>query len=216
MFFAFHDDVVAPTYVEELVGALGANERAVLAFSDMEVHGGRRARQRCTSFDELDGHEPETRTRPRHGEPSLGLVGAEPRTLPLLGASATVGGIHPNEQGEYSADWTWLLGLALIGEFVRVPEVLCVKYYRAGSVSKKVAARLTPSFRRCVGSGIAEIRRSSLTPMRKAMLTSYLWRRIAGHRLPHGEDRLPPPGLLTGVEAIQGVSGRRGTRSPRS
>lgn len=38
MFFAFHDDVIAPTYVEELVGALAGNERAVLAFSDMRVH----------------------------------------------------------------------------------------------------------------------------------------------------------------------------------
>ena len=38
MFFAFHDDVVAPTYVEKLVAALADNERAVLAFSDMEVH----------------------------------------------------------------------------------------------------------------------------------------------------------------------------------
>lgn len=38
MFFAFHDDVVAPTYVEALVAALRADPDAVLAFSDMEVH----------------------------------------------------------------------------------------------------------------------------------------------------------------------------------
>ena len=38
MFFAFHDDIVAPTYVESLVRALEGNERAVLAFSDMIVH----------------------------------------------------------------------------------------------------------------------------------------------------------------------------------
>ena len=182
MFFAFHDDVVAPTYVEELVRALNANERAVLAFSDMEVHevDGTTTQH---AFAELDGLESEIeRGRVMVSRPGDWWV--PNRGLFRSSAFEAVGGIHPNEQGEYSADWTWLLGLALIGEFVRVPKMLCVKYYKAGSVSKKWPHDDTQlqALRR---SGIAEIRRSGLTPLRKAMLTSYLWRRIAGHRLPH-------------------------------
>jgi hypothetical protein len=103
-------------------------------------------------------------------------------------AFAEVGGIHPNEKGEYSADWTWLLGLSIIGEFVRVPKVLCTKYYMAGSISKKWphdAAQLL-ALRR---SGIAEIRRSALDPARKLLLMEYLWRRIYGRRLPGGVKR---------------------------
>ena len=182
MFFAFHDDVVAPTYVEELVDALRTNERAVLAFSDMEVHevDGTTTQH---AFDELDGLESDIeRGRVMVSRPGDWWV--PNRGLFRSSAFEVVGGIHPNEQGEYSADWTWLLGLALIGEFVRVPKQLCVKYYTAGSVSKKWPHDDTQlqALRR---SGIAEIRRSGLTPMRKVMLTSYLWRRIAGHRLPH-------------------------------
>src|SRR3954453_6455333 len=35
MFFAFHDDIVAPGYVEKLVEALRDNPQAVLSYSDM-------------------------------------------------------------------------------------------------------------------------------------------------------------------------------------
>lgn len=183
MFFAFHDDVVAPTYVEELVRALGANERAVLAFTDMEVHE-LDGTARLHVFDELEG----LRTSLERGRVMVRRPGTwwvPNRGLFRSSAFTLVGGIHPNEKGEYSADWTWLLGLSLIGEFVRVPEVLCTKYYTAGSISKTWphdAGQLL-ALRR---SGIAEIRRSALDPVRKAILTSHLWRRVLGRNLPGG------------------------------
>lgn len=187
MFFAFHDDVVAPTYVEQLVRALAENERAVLAFSDMEVHeldGTRRVH----AFTELDGLTTAVergRVMVRRTEnwwvPNRGLFRSS--------AYADVGGIHPNDEGEFSADWTWLLGLSLIGEFVRVPEVLCTKYYLTGSLSKRWpqddAQKL--ALRR---SGIAEIRRSRLSPLRKARLTGHLRRRVYGRGLPNGVKRV--------------------------
>jgi hypothetical protein len=37
MFFAFHDDVIDPTYVESLVRALNDNPGAILSYSDVEV-----------------------------------------------------------------------------------------------------------------------------------------------------------------------------------
>jgi GT2 family glycosyltransferase len=186
MFFAFHDDVVAPTYVEKLVAALRSNERAVLAFSDMHVHE-LDGRVELHVFDGLEGVATSVergRVMVRRPEnwwvPNRGLFRSS--------AFAEVGGIHPNEKGEYSADWTWLLGLSLIGEFVRVPEVLCTKYYTAGSLSKRWPhddAQLL-ALRR---SGIAEIRRSTLDPMRKTLLASYLWRRVLGRRLPRRVKR---------------------------
>ncbi|MEV1129976.1 glycosyltransferase [Agromyces sp. NPDC049794] len=181
MFFAFHDDVVAPTYVERLAEALRTNERAVLAFSDMnvyEVDGP----GRLHVFDELEG----LRSSVERGRVMVRRPGnwwVPNRGLFRSSAFATVGGIHPNEQGEYSADWTWLLGLSLIGEFVRVPEMLCEKYYTRGSLSKRWPHDETQllALRK---SGIAEIRRSSLGPIAKTRLTGHLWRRVYGRRLP--------------------------------
>ena len=125
MFFAFHDDVVAPTYVEKLVRALQDNPRAVLSFSDMQLYevDGRSTFQ---SFTRLEGKRSAlgrglmmVRRPGTWWVPNRGLFRAD--------AYRRVDGIHPNDQGEYSADWTWLLHLSLIGEFVRVPEVLCEK-----------------------------------------------------------------------------------------
>jgi len=135
MVFAFHDDVVAPTYVERLVEALHDRPTEVLSFSDMEVHevDGRKARH---GFDRLEGRATALQRglvmirRPDNWwVPNRGLFRAS--------AYRRVGGIHPNEQGEYSADWTWLLHLALLGEFVRVPELLSEKHCKRGTLSKQ-------------------------------------------------------------------------------
>jgi hypothetical protein len=37
MFFAFHDDLVAPIYVERFVNALRDRPNAIVAFSDVEL-----------------------------------------------------------------------------------------------------------------------------------------------------------------------------------
>jgi glycosyltransferase involved in cell wall biosynthesis len=187
MFFAFHDDVVAPTYVEELVGALRTNERAVLAFSDMHVHE-LDGRVSLHVFDRLEG----LRTSLERGRVMVRRTEnwwVPNRGLFRSSAFAQAGGIHPNEKGEFSADWTWLLGLSLIGEFVRVPEVLCTKYYMAGSLSKRWPQDTAQvlALRR---SGIAEIRRSALGPIVKLRLIGYLWRRVYGRRLPGGVKRV--------------------------
>ena len=187
MFFAFHDDVVAPTYVEKLVAALGANDRAVLAFTDMEVHelDGTATLQ---VFDELERLEsPLERGRVMVRRPGNWWV--PNRGLFRSSAFAEVGGIHPNEQGEYSADWTWLLGLSLIGEFVRVPEMLCTKYYMAGSISKRWPhdADQLLALRR---SGLAELERSTLSRREKFLLAGFLRRRVYGRRLPGGVKRV--------------------------
>jgi glycosyltransferase involved in cell wall biosynthesis len=187
MFFAFHDDVVAPTYVEKLAGVLEGDPRAVLAFGDMEVHE-LDGTLELHVFDELEGLDTAVeRGRVLVRRPGFWWV--PNRGLFRASAFAEVGGIHPNERGEYSADWTWLLGLALVGAFVRVPEVLCTKYYQAASLSKQWPhdAEQVLALKR---SGIAEIRRSGrLTAVEKARLAGYLRRRVLGRHLPDGVKR---------------------------
>jgi glycosyltransferase involved in cell wall biosynthesis len=183
MFFAFHDDVVAPTYVEELARALSDNEGAVLAFSDMVVHE-LDGTERVHEFDEMQGLSAAIdRAAVMVRRPDDWWV--PNRGLFRTSAFEQVGGIHSNQQGEYSADWTWLLSLSIVGGFVRVPHVLCDKYYQAGSVSKQWPHDATQrqALRR---SGIAEIKRSSLSPAQKRVLTGHLWRRVLGSRLPFG------------------------------
>ena len=66
-----------------------------------------------------------------------------------------------------------------------MPEALCTKYYMPESLSKRWPHDSTQmaALRR---SGIAEIKRSSLSPTRRAVLTGYLWRRVYGRGLPDG------------------------------
>jgi glycosyltransferase involved in cell wall biosynthesis len=135
MFFAFHDDLVAPTYVERLVSALRDRPNAIMAFSDVEVTEIDGSCSVCafTSLTNVTGAVKRAVAflygRQDWWVPNRGLFYAE--------AFHRIGGIKPNDCGEYSADHTWLLHMALLGDFVRVPEVLCWKFYKNGSLSKR-------------------------------------------------------------------------------
>lgn len=194
MFFAFHDDVVAPTYVEKLVEALRGNPRAVLAHSDLELYqvDGRRMVRR---FTELSGVS---------GRFARGYVMAGRRLgwwIPNRGlfrswAFERIGGIKPSDAGEYGADWPWLLHMALLGEFVRVPEVLCQKYYKETSLSRSWSHGTARS-RALHRAGIEEIRRSGLGLAHKAILMAYLARTELGHPLPY-----VPPALKAMLRSV--------------
>ncbi|MGC1816471.1 MAG: glycosyltransferase family 2 protein [Casimicrobiaceae bacterium] len=128
LFFAFHDDPLSPTYVERLVEALWANPRAVLAFSDIATGGETR------SYRELEGVD----ERVERGRRMIWKNGAwwiPNRGLFRADAGKRVGGVYRHSGGEYSADWPWLLHLALLGEFVRVPEPLVRKAWRKEGLS---------------------------------------------------------------------------------
>lgn len=176
LFFAFHDDTVAPTYVEELVAVLRERPDVLLAFSDMTVSevGGTSVTH---VFDELAP----TRTALQRG---IVMAGRRKnwwvpnRGLFRASAYRAVGGIRPNDAGEYSADWTWLLALSLRGPFARVPQVLCDKFYKPGSLSKTWPhdAAQQAALRK---AGRAEVRLSPLSWLAKAVLLAHLseWRR---------------------------------------
>ena len=176
LFFAFHDDTIAPTYVEELASVLRERPEVVLAYSDMTVSevGGSSEVQ---VFDDLStARTPLQRgivmagRRKNWWVPNRGLFRAS--------AYRAVGGIRPNDAGEYSADWTWLLALSLRGPFARVPKVLCDKFYKPGSLSKTWPhdAAQRAALRR---AGRREVRLSPLSRPAKAVLMVHLseWRR---------------------------------------
>lgn len=179
LFFAFHDDTVAPTYVEELATVLRERPEVVLAYSDMTVSevGGVRTTQ---VFDEFAS----TRTTLQRG---IVMAGRRKnwwvpnRGMFRASAYRAVGGLRPNDAGEFAADWTWLFALSLRGPFVRVPQVLCDKYYQPGSLSKTWSrdAAQEAALRK---AGRLEVRLSPLSWPAKAVLSALLsdWR----HRVP--------------------------------
>jgi glycosyltransferase involved in cell wall biosynthesis len=171
MFFAFHDDLIEPTYVERLIEGFRANPAAILAFSDMEVTelDGTSRIWRFTALDGVASALTRGKIMGRAGDgwwvPNRGLFRAE--------AFQRIGGIQPNACGEFSADWTWLLHMALLGEFVRIPEVLVRKYYKTDSLSKRWER--TPEERAALRrAGVAEIRRSSLPFPQRLYLSAYV------------------------------------------
>ncbi len=186
MFFAFHDDLVAPTYVERLVAALDKNPRAVLAYSDVELTELDGSRELIV-FDGLArGKGPLARglrmaVRPTGWwVPNRGLFRAE--------AFHRIGGIKRHDMGELAADWPWLVHMAILGELDRVPEVLCHKFYKPASLSKRW--KYTPDQWKVVArSAVREIRQSNLNPWSKAVLISCVQ---LLHILPNFQARLPP------------------------
>jgi glycosyltransferase involved in cell wall biosynthesis len=135
-FFAFHDDPLCPTYVERLVEALEGRPTAVLAFSDVF------SRDRVDRYAELDGISDRLQ-RARRIIRKRGLWWIPNRGLFRADAARRIGGMRRHLAGEYKADWPWLLHLALLGEFVRVPEPLIRKVWSEGSLSAQWKRRLT-------------------------------------------------------------------------
>lgn len=178
-FFAFHDDIVLPTYVERLAGALAARPQAILAYSDLELFS-EKLRKSERAYAGIDGPRgvlargiAMARRGPNWWVPNRGLFHTR--------AFREIGGIKRNAAGEYSADWTWLLHMALLGEFVRVPEILCRKYYKPGSISR--AWPHDRAHRRALTeAGIAEIAGSGIGRGSKALLTAYLRYRLLRSR----------------------------------
>jgi glycosyltransferase involved in cell wall biosynthesis len=135
-FFAFHDDPLCPTYVERLVEALEGRPTAVLAFSDVF------SRDRVDRYTELDGVADRLQ-RSRRIIRKRGLWWIPNRGLFRADAARRIGGMRRHLAGEYKADWPWLLHLALLGEFVRVPEPLIRKVWSEGSLSAQWKRGLT-------------------------------------------------------------------------
>jgi glycosyltransferase involved in cell wall biosynthesis len=128
-FFALHDDPVDPTYVERLVEALETHPRAVLAFTDVEAAG------RRWTYPNLDGVS-DRAERARRLLSRQGHWWVPYRGLFRVAAARQIGGMRRHVAGEFMADWPWLLRLALLGEFARVPEPLVHKVWLKRGLSR--------------------------------------------------------------------------------
>lgn len=197
LFFAFHDDLIGPTYVARLVEALEANPQAVLAFSDLEtVHlDGRREVGVFRNLDGIGDRVERARRIVNQGGdwwiPNRGVFRAV--------AAKRIGGMRRHLSGEFSADWPWLMHLALLGEFVRVPELLCCKNYKKNSLSRSWSFGTWPWIAASLSCG-REVCRSSLLLREKISLLSAIGRRCAHRMLPmlrgragRGRDRASDP-----------------------
>jgi glycosyltransferase involved in cell wall biosynthesis len=181
LFFAFHDDVLAPTYVEALAEALRARPDAILAFSDLEnVHlDGRVDRSIYTTLEGLSS--PVDRGRKllwRIGDwwtPNRGLFRSE--------AARRIGGLKRHRAGEFSADWPWLFHMSLLGHVVRVPQLLCFKRYKVRSLSQ--SWRYAPrEYLAALASCARELAGAPLTPREKWALRLSVWS-VRRHLLRH-------------------------------
>ncbi len=135
--FAFHDDIIAPTYVERLAAALDDDPEAVVSFSDVHLtHTD--GREEHWVLSELEGI-----TNPAQ-RGHLMLAGGLKWWVPNRGVFRLskvrqIGGLKLHGAGEFSTDWPWLFHMSLLGNFLRVPETLCFKYYKPGSLSRSWA-----------------------------------------------------------------------------
>lgn len=132
--FAFHDDLLEPTYIEKLCEVLDSRPEVILSFSDLlltEIDG----THKNLAFTGLDGiKDPVQRgiamlARDVHWWiPNRGIF--------RLQASKKIRGIKTHGAGDFSPDKPWLFHMSLLGEFARVPETLCHKFFKPGSLSK--------------------------------------------------------------------------------
>ena len=132
--FAFHDDILAPTYIACLAELLDARPEVVLSFSDVHLtHAD--GRQEHWEYSQLEG----VRERARRG--LMVARGDDKWWVPKRGLfrlndARRINGLKTHGAGEFWADWPWLFHMSLLGEFARVPQTLCYKFYQSGSLSR--------------------------------------------------------------------------------
>lgn len=132
--FAFHDDVFSVDYVEKLTAALRSAPGAAMSYSDLELT----QTDGKIEHHVFPGFEP-TASRVERGLRMLSRPKGwwvPNRGMFKMKAARQARGLKTHAAGEFSTDWPWLFHLSLIGDFVRVPETLCFKFYKVGSLSR--------------------------------------------------------------------------------
>lgn len=129
-----HDDQMMPGYLSKCLKAISVNPAAVGAFSDVclrEVNG----TSKHIAYDELEGLSTPVRRAvsivQHKGCWAMCYHGLFRRSV-----LKSTGGLSHHRGGEFSADLIWILKIALIGEIVRVPEVLFKKVLHTNNLSR--------------------------------------------------------------------------------
>ncbi len=141
-FFATHDDLFDPAYVDRTLAALAARPDAVLAYTHTEAFTLDGQRVRMTA-------ERTVRPGSRLQRGLRYITGDDPeRWIPMRGLARTellrrIGGLRAWRGREYDADGRFLFRVHLLGPFARVPEVLCHKRRHAGALHDSWPPRRT-------------------------------------------------------------------------
>ena len=131
---AFHDDLLEPDYVEKLCRVLDTRPETVLSFSDV-LYTAVDGSQEHWIYTELEGMH----NRVQRGLKVLERAGrwyVPNRGIFRLKEARKIQGLKTHGAGEFSVDWPWLFHMSLLGEFVRVDEILCKKFRKPGSLSR--------------------------------------------------------------------------------
>lgn len=166
-FWAWHDDVVLPDYVSRLVPVMESSPAIASAFTDIELHrlDGRVA---TLTYTELEGvTDPVERAKRVLWIP-------ENWWLPHRGLfrpdnARRIGGFKRHWGGDYKSDWPWAVHMAILGEHVRVPDVLCRKFIKVTSLSASWQRNRRANLAATM-SCAREVRRSNLPIRAKARL----------------------------------------------
>ena len=137
VFFAFHDDTLSPAYVERLAVVLDARPEVVLSYSDVALTHANGEREHWV-FTALEGIADRT-ARGHRILARQGMWWVPNRGLFRLAPARTIGGMKAHGAGEFSVDWPWMFRMSLLGQFARLPETLCFKFYQPGSLSRSWA-----------------------------------------------------------------------------
>lgn len=125
------DDLVAPTYLAELVEAAEARPEASVVYCDIETFGTRSGQFVTPSVSGSQVGRMFTFIMDQFaGVPFRGLT----RVAAL---QATGGGIVPNTAEDFAAETVWGAWMTTWGDLIRVPKVLYRKRYHTGNVHSR-------------------------------------------------------------------------------
>ena len=150
-----------------LLEKLEARPNAILAFSDIETIDTNSNRE-IQAYTALDGIECRI-YRAHRMLLQRGIWWIPYRGIFRSVAVDRIGGLRTNLAGEFAADWPWLVHLSLLGEFVRVPEVLYKKVQRKKSLSRNWNYTIGAWFAATLACA-GEIYRSRLSLFEKMLL----------------------------------------------
>ena len=211
--FAFHDDILAPRYVEALCAVLDSRPEVVMCYSDIlltEVDGSTSQ----SSFDTMKGmHDRSRRGSTMLSRPDNWWV--PNRGLFRLRESRRIGGLKRHGAGEFSVDWPWLFHMSLLGEFARVPETLCHKFYKPGSLSKTWAFSAAQHYE-VLAACMRELWNSELSTDEKIGLAQPLINGMVKVKglIGRAADAMGETGLQAGSPGSGSIAPHGQTRSP--
>ena len=132
--FAFHDDILAPDYAEKLCDVLDNRPEVIMTYSDVLLNRAGGDTKLCV-YKEIDGiHD-----RVQRGLRMLWRIGfwwVPNRGIFRLHEARRINGLKTHAAGDFTVDLPWLFHMSLLGDFARVAETLCFKFYKPESITR--------------------------------------------------------------------------------